>query len=283
MSKLTGINTDMSGRVGKYVFRQTPLGTIVSQAPRKPKIPRRSEQQQNRRTLLGNLAAFYRLFEGSLRRGFEGTPAGQHAFNAFVKANINQSGVYITKSEKTQGGAVVAPYLITCGSIASIAAELQSGTLVSDIKLAGLTIDERTKVRDFASAVVAANRAFRLGDALTFFLLRQSLDRVTGVPRVEFLRCQVKLELGVTTPLWEVVDKSGFFSVNNYLGMGMQLEDAGAAWVHSRHADDSTPRVSTQSLIVNNRVLDNYTGDEARIRAIESYGGINNEAVYFEP
>lgn len=68
MSKLSGINTDLSGKVGKYVFRQTPLGTIVSQAPRKPKVPRRSEQQQNRRTLLGNLAAFYRLFDGSLRR-----------------------------------------------------------------------------------------------------------------------------------------------------------------------------------------------------------------------
>lgn len=282
MSKLTGINTDLSGKVGKYLFRQTPTGTVVSQLPRKPSIPRRSERQQNRRTLLGNLAAFYRLFDGSLRRGFEGTPPGQNAFNAFIKANINNSGIYITKDEKSQGGAVVAPYLITFGSLPSIAATLNSGTLQSNIALGDLTVYERTKVSAFARAVIDNNDSFLENDAITFFLITQGTDEVTRVPRATFSRQKVVLSLSDDRPLWSLVDKRGFSAANNMLSMGIALEDAGAAWVHSRHEDD-TIRVSTQSLIVRNGMVDQYRSDDARKKAIASYGGVNKKAVYFDP
>lgn len=283
MSKLSGINTDLSGKVGKYVFRQTPLGTIVSQAPRKPKVSRRSEQQQNRRTLLGNLAAFYRLFDGSLRRAFEGTPPGQNAFNAFVKANINLSGVYITRDIKSQGGAVVAPYVITYGSLPSVPAALASGTLQSGLRLGDLSVNERTKVGAFATALVNNNDHFRPGDALTFFLLRQAPDPVTRIPRVLFQRHKVVLSPDDDRTLWSVVSKEAFSSAGGVLTMANPLEEAGAAWVHSRLDPDGTLRVSTQQLVVRNGMLDQYRSDEARIRAIDSYGGINKQAVYLEP
>ena len=50
MAKLFGINTKISGKVGQYLYRQTRRGTVVSELPVKPVVPRRSSKQMNRRT-----------------------------------------------------------------------------------------------------------------------------------------------------------------------------------------------------------------------------------------
>ena len=98
MAKIFGVNTKISGKVGQLLYRQTKRGTIVSELPVKPAIPRRSARQMDRRTQWGNLAAIYKQFDSMLRRGYENLPPQMSVFNAFIQANIDVVKVYITKT-----------------------------------------------------------------------------------------------------------------------------------------------------------------------------------------
>ena len=74
MGKIFGANTKISGKVGQLLYRQTRTGTVISELPVKPAIPRRSARQMDRRTQWGNLAAIYKQFDSMLRRGYENLP-----------------------------------------------------------------------------------------------------------------------------------------------------------------------------------------------------------------
>ena len=39
MAKIFGINTKIRGKVGEYIYRQTKVGTVVSEAPSSPSLP----------------------------------------------------------------------------------------------------------------------------------------------------------------------------------------------------------------------------------------------------
>lgn len=184
MAKIFGVNTKISGKVGQLLYRQTKRGTIVSELPVKPAIPRRSARQMDHRTQWGNLAAIYKQFDSMLRRGYENLPPQMSVFNAFIQANIDVVKVYITKTIKLNGGAILAPYQITRGSLPSISmAKNASNILVSSIRLGTLAIDANTTIGQFSQAVIDNNDSFDEGDQLTFFHGIQSIDTVTRTPR----------------------------------------------------------------------------------------------------
>ena len=136
MGKKFGANTKISVKVGQLLYRQTRTGTVISELPVKPAIPRRSARQMDRRTQWGNLAAIYKQFDSMLRRGYENLPPQMSVFNAFIQANIDVVKVYITKTIRLNGGAILAPYQITRGSLPSISmAKNASNILVSSIRL----------------------------------------------------------------------------------------------------------------------------------------------------
>lgn len=156
MGKIFGANTKISGKVGQLLYRQTRTGTVISELPVKPAIPRRSARQMDRRTQWGNLAAIYKQFDSMLRRGFEELPTHMSVYNAFIQANLGVVKVYITKRMKLNGGAILAPYQITRGSLPSISMTKNSNNkLVSRIALGFLTISATTTVAQFSQAVIA--------------------------------------------------------------------------------------------------------------------------------
>ncbi|MGX8713191.1 MAG: hypothetical protein ACSW8I_05855 [bacterium] len=184
MAKIFGANTKISGKVGQLLYRQTRTGTVISELPVKPAIPRRSARQMDRRTQWGNLAAIYKQFDSMLRRGYENLPPQMSVFNAFIQANIDVVKVYITKTIRLNGGAILAPYQITRGSLPSISmAKNASNILVSSIRLGTLAIDANTTVGQFSQAIIDNNDAFDEGDQLTFFHGIQTIDTVTRTPR----------------------------------------------------------------------------------------------------
>ena len=147
MAKVFGINTKIRGKVGEYIYRQTKVGTIVSEAPVKPITPLRTQSQMNIRTQWANLGAIYKQFDSMLRRGYENLPPQMSVFNAFIQANIDVVKVYITKTIRLNGGAILAPYQITRGSLPSISmAKNASNILVSSVRLGTLTISATTTV-----------------------------------------------------------------------------------------------------------------------------------------
>lgn len=297
MAKVTGVATQLSGKVGQLIFRQTKYGTVAYEAPSYSGIPQRTEAQMQIRTQWANLGAVYRQFNQTLKKGFEGLNGKMSDYNAFIQANTNVVTVYVPKSVRLNGGSVLAPYQITRGTLPSVAmVKNGSGVLVSDIGLGALVIGESTTVADFANALIACNDGYEAGDQVTFFYGQQAVDAVTGIPRARIYGFKVMLNPGDNTPLWEVVSGLGFSSVavgsgggsgaGYVLGMSTSITDGAAVWIHSR--EDSAGgsgglRVSTQYLYVDSTVLASYQSSAAMASSAASYGGINKSAVYLNP
>lgn len=284
MAKIYGVNTKISGKVGQFLYRQTKHGTVISEAPIKPATPRRSARQMDRRAQWANLGAIYKQFDSMLRRGYEDLPPQMSVFNAFIQANLDVVKVYITKTIRLNGGAILAPYQITRGSLPSIdMAKNASGLLVSDIRLGGLAIDSSTTVADFSQAVLLYNEAFDEGDQLTFFLGAQTIDAVTRIPRAHIKGFKVVLSLADDTKLWDVVDRIGFSTADDCVATSIPITNGAAVWVHSRETAEGSLKVSTQYFYVENSSLASYQGHAAFTASANSYGGINSASVYLQP
>lgn len=284
MAKIYGVNTKISGKVGQFLYRQTKHGTVISEAPIKPATPRRSARQMDRRAQWANLGAIYKQFDSMLRRGYEDLPPQMSVFNAFIQANLDVVKVYITKTIRLNGGAILAPYQITRGSLPSIdMAKNASGLLVSSIRLGGLVIDSSTTVADFSQAVLLYNEAFDEGDQLTFFLGAQTIDAVTRIPRAHIKGFKVVLSLADDTKLWDVVDRIGFSTADDCVATSIPITNGAAVWVHSRETAEGSLKVSTQYFYVENSSLDSYQGHAAFTASANSYGGINSDSVYLQP
>ena len=284
MAKVNGVATQLSGKIGELIFAQTKNGTVVYEAPVKKKTPRRSEQQMSTRTQWANLGAMYMMFDGTLKRGFEGLPTNMSVYNAFVQANLGVVKVYITKTMRMNGGCVLAPYQITRGSLVSISMTVNgAGILVSGLALGSLVISNTTTVGEFSQAIIANNAGWQVGDQLTFFLGKQTIDPVTNIPRATLTPHKIVLDPVDETTLWTVSGQEGFQSVQGYLGMDAVLVAGAAAWVHSRETGTGGLKVSTQFFYVENAALANYQTSEALIASSNSYGGINSSEVYLQP
>lgn len=284
MAKIFGVNTRISGKVGQMLYRQTKTGTVVSELPAKPSTPLRTARQMSVRAQWSNLGAIYRQFDSMLRRGFENLPAGMNVYNAFIQANLGVVKVYITKTMRLNGGAILAPYQITRGSLPSISmTKNASRILVSSINLGTLAIDANTTVAQFSQAVIDNNDSFAEGDQLTFFHGRQSVDAVTRTPRATITGYKVVLNTADDTPLWNVVDRIGFSVADNCLATSEQITNGAAVWVHSRETADNALKVSTQFFFVENSALATYQSNSAILASVNSYGGINSAAVYLQP
>jgi hypothetical protein len=284
MAKVTGVATQLSGKVGQLIYRQTKYGTVVYEAPSKASVPQRTEAQMQIRTQWGNMAAIYRQFNQTLKKGFEGLNGKMNDYNAFIQANTNVVKVYVPKSVRLNGGSVLAPYQITRGSLPSIAMHVgEGGALVSDLNVGSLVIGAETSVADFANALIAYNDGYEAGDQVTFFYGQQTVDAVTGIPRARIYGFKVMLNPGDSTPLWEVVSALGFSSVGGFVGMDRAIEDGAAVWVHSREDGTGGVKCSTQFLYVDSSLLAGYQTAEAMEGAANSYGGINASAVYLNP
>ena len=49
-AKVNGVATQLSGKVGQLIYRQTKYGTVVYEAPAKASVPQRTEAQMQIRT-----------------------------------------------------------------------------------------------------------------------------------------------------------------------------------------------------------------------------------------
>lgn len=285
MGKVTrGDSQNFSGKVGNKIYSQRKNGTtVVYDSPRVPNTPQRTEAQLGHRLQFTNLAAVNTQFHQTLKKGFEGIGNSMSDYNAFVQCNINVVKVFIPKQVRLNGGSVLAPYQITRGKLPSIVyTKNGEGVLVSDINVGGQVIGDETTIAEFSAAVVAYNEDYQEGDQITFFYGVQTIDTVTHIPRAKISGQKVVLDLSDEMPLYEVVTGLGFSNVGGKLGMNQVIEDGAAAWIHSRE-NASGLSVSTQYLYVDSSVLEAYQTDEAFHISAESYGGVNQSAVFLQP
>ena len=106
----------MRGKLGEQVFMRTG-GEQRARAYLKVISNPRTKSQMSQRVKLANLVGFYRLLRPLLGDSFLRRPANNSSYNAFVKANLASSRVYLTKEQASSGYVVTAPYTITDGTL----------------------------------------------------------------------------------------------------------------------------------------------------------------------
>ena len=279
MAILNGIIKKMTGSAGQLTFKTVNGQTVVSEKVTVVKNARTAGQQRQRMKWV-NIIRMYSGIAPLLKNGFEKKMAQQSDYNMFVRLNSAASPVYLTKSEADGGGCIAAPYQITQGSLPSIVITGEGAEAQTDIALGSLTISASTTVAEFAKAVVDNNADFDYGDQISFYDVLQRVNAETQIPYCQFSASYVVLDKNSTVKLLDQVNKAGFASVGGVLAHGEDEGDGVFAWVHSRY-DGGKTRVSTQFLINNNSLLDDYRSDDAYAAACKSYGGVST--VFLQP
>ena len=272
MAILKGLIRKLKGSAGDFTFRNSQGRTIVSEKITET-TDRKTSAQQKHRMKWANVIQMYKGIIPLLDCAFENKTEGVTDYNMFVKMNMQMQPVYLTKSQVAGGACVVAPYIISQGSLPAIVVTGTGANGVTDINLGTLTIDETTTVAQFANAVVANNTNFDYNDQISFFRIEQRQNNATGLPYGIFKAFSVVLDKTSTALLLAMVPAEGFTVVDGKLGhLSTVAGDYAYAWVHSRRANGQT-KVSSQVLISNNSLLSRYTSNGAYLEAVASYGG----------
>lgn len=272
MAILKGFNGKMKGSIGNVTFRVLNGNLIISEKMTR-KNDSRTPAQQRSRMKLANIVKMYKGVIPLLNCAFENKPNSMSDYNMFVKMNMQMQPVYLTKEETAGGACVVAPYIITQGSLPAIKTIGTGANCITNIKLGSLVISESTTVAKFSKAVVSNNICFDYNDEITFIRIDQQVNGATNLPYGIFRAYIVVLDKSNTFPLLSQVPAEGFTTIDGCLGhLPSAAGDYAYAWVHSRKSSGKT-LVSSQSLIDNNSLLPQYTSEEAYRRAVETYGG----------
>lgn len=270
---------NLIGRVGGNVYYMNKGQNIARELAPAISNPR-SEGQQEQRMRWANMVAFYRANQPWMKRGaFESKKQTWSDYNAFVSANSKVSPVFLTKEIAEQGGAVVAPYVVTKGSLPSVAVELidSDETFITDLYLGELSgISGATTAKALSEALLANNNGLREGDQLSFILNVQ--ESRGGVPFI-------------VARYYEFIIDSTDERTLEALGLGDVLVDdthnemqclgftndgvvCGGACIVSRTTSGEI-KVSTQALVLTDACsafLAVYTSETAFQQASASYG-----------
>ena len=270
---------NLIGRVGGNVYYMNKGQNIARELAPAISNPQTAAQQEQRMRW-ANLVSFYRVNQPWMKRGaFESKKQTWSDYNAFVSANSKISPVYLTKGQAEQGGAVVAPYVVTKGRLPSVAvvSDETNEQFVSDLYVGDLVISGATTAAQLSAALRANNNNMQEGDQVSFILNFQGTT-TDGVPYItaryyEFIidssdnrtLADLGLEGVIVADTWNEMQCLCLVNEGNV---------AGGTIIISRTTSGNI-KVSTQSLVLNTAAqtyLAGYTSDAALQRAARSYG-----------
>lgn len=250
--------------------RQRELAVDISN-PRTP-------SQMRQRVKWSNLVNFYRVNREWMKYAFETKSAQQSEYNKFMSVNVSSSNIYLTKTLAGMGSCVVAPYIITQGSLTPVEITEGSGYWASNIYFTeGFNIGVSTTIGEFTAALLGVNPALRQGDQLSFIRFTQMSNTDTGAPYVIVRRYEVLLKQGSTELLGDYLPED---YITNQVLNGQDtlcVQDSGLAGgfalIISRTIGGKT-YVSTQRIITahNDAMISAYSSQAALDAAISSYG-----------
>lgn len=228
--------------------------------------------QYEQRSQLANLVAFYRNVSALLDHSFTNRPSNQSSYNAFVSHNLNKVKVYLDKPAAGAGACVVAPYVVSAGSLPSIVVTGTGVTAVTNIKVGALTDLGAVSVADFTKAVLANNASIQEGDQLTYLSIVQSTNVQTSYPVIQAGYYEVTLSTLDDTLLSDIMPAQAIAVQGGYLAHGEKVADGGFCWILSRKDASGKLLCSRQAIIVtSNDLYKSYSGAAAVSRAVLSY------------
>lgn len=264
-------------RLGGAVLYQAMEQTRARELASSVSNPR-TASQMGQRVKWSQLVAFYRANADWMKYAYETKTPQQSEYNKFMQLNVANSRVYFTKQQAAGGSCVVAPYIMTQGSLPSIEFTAESGSWPSNIYYpAGSTLLATTTISEFSQKIISQNPAIRNGDQLSFIRFTQMFNSDTSYPYV-IVR---KYELVFNTSSEELV---GSYLPLDYIGVlltgttpQLGVIDSGQAggftMILSRTSGGKT-FVSSQRIITTrmDATLQLFGSDMQLEMAIASYG-----------
>lgn len=266
------------GKVGSLVFARR-LGQQITRAYNKTPKDASTKSQVQQRVRMANVIAMYRAVKRIADHSFEGVKPGQTSYNLFVKANLTNNSVVLTKEAASFGACVVAPYLVSRGTLPSIIVQGTGADAVTNIAVGSLVINEETTIGAFSQAVVASNTGINYGDQLTYLSIVQKTDSNTGYPVATATIYEVTLNQADELLLRSYMPEVASTVRNGFLAHGALIASGGFCWILSRKNADGSLNVSTQRIVLTSKdVAAQYSSAVAMTRAINSYG-FNQDAI----
>lgn len=270
---------NLIGRVGGNVYYMNKGQNIARELAPAISNPQTAAQQEQRMRW-ANLVSFYRANQPWQKRGaFESKKQTWSDYNAFVSANSKVSPVYLTKQQAEQGGAVVAPYIVTKGSLPSVGLFSWEGqdAFCSDLYIGDLTISGTTTAAELSAALRENNNGLQEGDQISFILNIQGTNP-DGVPFITARYYEFIIDSSESRTLSDL-GLEGVIIGDTYEDMEricLSHDGAvcGGAVIVSRTTSGNI-KVSTQSLVLTASMeayLADYTSEAALQRAARSYG-----------
>ena len=270
---LKGASKRLAGAVIYEAMGQTRARQLASSVSNP-----RTEAQMTQRVRWANAVSFYRANASWMKYAFETKKANQSEYNKFMSVNVTTSPIALTKSAAAAGACVVAPYIVTQGSLPSIEWQDTGNTLKSNIYLGPTkTMEQYVTVGEFARDLILYNPAMREGDQLSLIRFSQLTNAATGFPYIVVRKYEVLLDSTSTAPLANYIPADYIqvpgLAENNAISVAKGNKQGGFTMILSRTVGGKT-YVSTQSVVIvyNETLIAQYSSPEAIASAITSYG-----------
>lgn len=238
------------GKVGDLVFVRRNGEQVVRPYVSTVKNPQ-TRSQMEQRVKWPNLVAAWRVLKPYIQLGMQDKKPSQSDYNAFISRNLANNNAYLLKEEVKQGAMLVAPYILTSGSLGLCS--MDTATRSSIIVDMGLDL-ATASIGQVSQSIMAYNANYAIGDQITIIVLGQVLS--AGVPSV--VPAAYKFILTAfenATPFTDVVEIYG--SINpvasdGFLGyefFDVNYQGYGAACIHSRLSAQGILEVSTSAML----------------------------------
>lgn len=263
----------LSGLMGNVILRNYNGNIYASVKPQQIRNPR-TQGQQLQRLKLRNIINLYGCMKEALKDNFQGKTGRQSDYSRFQGCNLSQPSIYLPLMEADIfRGSVVAPYVVSFGTLPSIEYQVQDGWIVSNVCVGEMEVDGTTPVKDLASAVISNNEQWRNGDVLQLIVCCQEERYGDGGWLAPDSRCRfvnIPLKTDLNVPLARILGGIEI-GVNDQRMLSLKMPvQGGAAMVHKRGEGRDTV-ASVQTMAVRNTLFDRYHSEEYQRRAIESY------------
>lgn len=270
-------NGNFSGTIDNVVYRNYN-GTIV--ACQKPTTYRdaKTEGQVVYRVKMRNIQNIYAALKEALRGNFQDKVGRQTDYSRFQGVNMQKPAVYLNKNEVAMKAQVVAPYIVSFGTLVPIDYELKDDSLLTNISLGNLSITPDTTVSEIALAIVKNNDGWEYDDCLEFMAVKQSEGKT---PTAKCCFAHLSLDKNDTSKLSDALivrnasqielgsSEEGFLKMN-------VSDNCGFAIIRKCMASKGL-MTSTQELAINNPLFDQYHSEKSKQKAMDSYGVNRNK------
>ena len=272
------INAKISGNVGSMNFRRRGSKVVVAERSyaNSSKGSGASYKQRLHRIRIANVSSVFRSIAAIEARAWQFKGESQSDANMFFAKNLANSPVFLTAEQAKNGAAVIAPYVVSEGTLPSLVQSFDADTFHTGIKVpAGWIVGQNT-IGALSMAIIANNEGVQNGDKFTFAKIEQTTSVINGktFPMLNVTYFELTLD---ANSVISVASLPNYALMNFAVSEGNEIicnNGGNAAFaIHSRLLS-SKLYTSTQMVSMNpvQEIYEDFTSEAQKARAMDSYG-----------